>query len=54
MQTIKIVISDGKAKSVEISEMKKPTTTKDIEKMLMAMPKETAVAGVEKEDASCD
>ena len=40
MQVIKIIIRDGKAQSVEISEMKKPKTTKDIEAMLRAMPKE--------------
>jgi len=40
MQRIRIVIRDGKAESVEISEIKKPKTTKDIEAMLRAMPKE--------------
>ena len=40
MQRIRIVIRDGKAESVEISEIKKPKTTKDIEMMLRTMPKE--------------
>lgn len=40
MQTIKIVINDGKVQSVEISKTEENITQKDIESMLKELPKE--------------
>lgn len=40
MQTIKIIINDGKVQSVEISKMEENITQKDIESMLKELPKE--------------
>lgn len=40
MQTIRIVISGGKAQSIEISEAKKPLSVSDVANMLRSMPKE--------------
>ncbi len=39
MQTIKIIIHNGRAQSVEVKDEKKQKTLKDIEKMLQEMPK---------------
>jgi hypothetical protein len=58
MQVIRIVICDGRAKSVQINEVKRNVTTKEIRGMLGTMPKKALAEALgisnERQEAVCE